>query len=88
MWIRSQDKENLIPLNGGTIKISRNDNAIFADSLIDSDCYWKIGEYATNERAIEVQGQIEEKLAFNSTHDEIIGGKKIIGETVFEMPQE
>lgn len=88
MFIRGQDKENLIPLNGGTIKISRNDNKIFADSLIDTDCYWKIGEYATKERAIQVQNDIEKQLTFNSSHDEIIGSKKYVGETVFEMPQE
>lgn len=71
MWIRSQDKEILIKVDG--LRIEKNKIVIET-----SDWYIVLGEYSTNEKAIKVLNMIQEYI-------EDLGA--ITARNVFIMPQ-
>jgi hypothetical protein len=70
MWIRSQDKEILLDVNAITKETT---NKIFG--WISGDCYFNIGQYDTDERALQIVDEIHKLLVSLAPH------------TVFEMPE-
>ncbi|KOF56643.1 MULTISPECIES: hypothetical protein [Clostridium] len=77
MWIRSQDKKDLLNAHR---RIHAVDQAVYADSM-------RIGRYKTNERALEVVDMIQNQLVVGSSSDVILHGKRIMQENVFQMPE-
>ena len=86
LWIRSQNKENLINANKIQIADVHNiyKNAIWGDDTL-------LGEYSTKEKALNVLDMIEKKIIENNT---IICNEKdwakYIGtiNNVFQMPDD
>ena len=86
IWIRSQDKENLINVNKIQIADFHNmyKNAIWGDDIL-------LGIYSNKEKALKVLDMIEKKLIENNT---IICNEKEwakyvgIRNCVFQMPQD
>lgn len=76
MWIRSQDKKELI----NTTRIQADYQALYADNVA------AIGRYASNERALEVLDMIQNQIVIGTSSDRIVQGEKITKETVFQMP--
>jgi hypothetical protein len=82
MWIKSQSKHKLLNIKAfqvieGLIEGFSNDGE-----------GWTLGEYATEERALEVLDQIQEKLTDGHRSDVIVGATRVYRENVFEMPEE
>lgn len=77
MWIRSKDKNTLVCCE----HIEVDENRIYGGD-------YQIGEYATEERAVEVLDMIQERIIRGTEFDEIYSGKKTISQFVFQMPQE
>ena len=86
IWIRSQNKENLINANKIQIADVHNiyKNAIWGDNV-------KLGIYSTKEKALKVLDMIEKKIIENNT---IICNEKdwarCVGKIncVFQMPKD
>lgn len=85
MLIRSQDKRLLIDLSNRVIGVS-NEFVYIADNVCDR--YGKvtfIGQYATEERAVEVLGKIQDSYEYSLYTDcNLIQAMNV----VFEMPEE
>jgi hypothetical protein len=84
MWIRSQDKTDLIDAKRISVSGKRIINAVLDDD------YDILGEYETKERAIKVldkiQHQMENVTCANNIYDD---GQTIShSEVVFQMPKE
>lgn len=98
LWIRSQDKRNLVKCNGSvnatnfninTIVINTNEQfkqescKIFVDNLA-------VGMYSSTKRAVEILDDIQDKL--NIRHSDNCGAEFIILNEVvpmiYEMPEE
>ena len=63
LWIRSQDKEVLLKIENIS---TDNENWVLGNLISDDNkciCdYWKLGHYATKERALEVLDEIQNIL--------------------------
>lgn len=87
MWIRSQDRNILVTTDflyvGNTgngaekeVKCIKNDNKI------------TLGEYKSEERALEVLDMIQTRIIKGTTFDYINNSKRTTKEFVFQMPEE
>lgn len=87
LWIRSQDKEDLIKVDN--LGLAYREKYNFMDKIGDIDNYCicqfiddyhiKLGTYKTKERAIEVLDEIETEI------QNYVGTKN---EIVYQMPEE
>ncbi|CAL83923.1 hypothetical protein FDF29_09775 [Clostridium botulinum] len=77
MWIRSKNKDTLVCCKN-----------IEADGLSIYGEHYFLGEYATEERAIQVLDMIEDRIMQGTRFDEIQSGKRKTRDFVFQMPQE
>ncbi|NFD28818.1 hypothetical protein EXN57_02125 [Clostridium botulinum] len=80
MWIRNQDKSVLGTLN----VIQVNKNIIYGN--IGGSENGILGEYETEERALEVLDMIEDRIMQGTKFDEIQNGKRKTRDFVFQMP--
>lgn len=82
MWIRSKNKRYL-----GDYK----ELVIISKSILgysnSTDDSTSLGEYATEERALEVLDQIEHRLIQGSSHDDMNGNRRVQKQFVFQMPE-
>ena len=86
LWIRTQDRKKLVLIN--TLAIAENTSRSILGFGIDSHVKVELGDYDTEERALEVLDEIQELLepvhiADISKKEEIIGAN-----ILYEMPQE
>lgn len=81
LWVRSQDKENLIPI--------KNPICVYDNKIVykESASYiMTLAEYKTKERAIEVLDEIEERIMLINTiniskdRDSLIACKNVLTE--------
>lgn len=82
MWIRSQDREQLINANG----IYASGNEMYA---YNTEAEEPIGTYATRERCIEIIDELQARLdALNiaGIHDFLLADAGVTG--VYQMPEE
>ncbi|EPY6430848.1 hypothetical protein [Clostridium sporogenes] len=75
MWIRSKGKDVLVCCEN-----------IEADGLSVYGGHYFLGEYATEQRAIEVLDMIEDRVMQGTRFDEIQNGKRKTRDFVFQMP--
>ena len=82
LWIRSQDRMNLVQIKQISINYYNNKQIIAnykPDQYENSGCYYELlGTYETNERALEVLNYIQSELADTNNTDILI----------FVMPKE
>ena len=82
LWIRSQDRMNLVQIKQISINYYNNKQIIAnykPDQYENSGCYYELlGSYETNERALEVLNYIQSELADTNNTDILI----------FVMPKE
>ena len=66
LWIRSQDRMNLVKINQVSLNYQNNKQIIanyIPDIYENSSCYYELlGTYKTKERAIEVLDEIQDKM--------------------------
>lgn len=79
IWIRSQDKKRLI---------NTSNLQVFGTCLKSSDVNFALGNYKSEERALEVLDQIHNVVARNSSRDYLSGKYRVNQNYVFEMPKE
>lgn len=86
LWIRTQDRKKLILIN--TLAIAENTSRSILGFGIDGHVKVELGDYDTEERALEVLDEIQELL--EPVHIADISKKEgIIGANIlYEMPQE
>lgn len=97
LWIRSQKGLTLKKVNELTVEHKAGENIYF----ITDGRYCVLGEYETNERALEVLGEIERAIkcicVVRDTNDEILNNilkekdtKKFMTENlyIYHMPEE
>ncbi|MBY6950314.1 hypothetical protein [Clostridium botulinum] len=77
MWIRSKGKDVLVHCKN-----------IEVDGANIYGSHYFLGEYSTEERAIEVLDLIQKRIIEGSKFDEIYSGKRKTRDFVFQMPQE
>lgn len=77
MWIRSKNKDTLVCCEN-----------IEVDGISVYGGHYFLGEYATEERAIEVLDLIQKRIIEGSKFDDIYNGKRTTRDFVFQMPQE
>ena len=90
IWIRSQDRENLIKIENITID---NENYVLGNLVSDDNkgiCdYWRLGKYKTKERALEVLDDIHNVLKGNvENHINKFDLYRENNVIVYEMPKE
>lgn len=91
LWIRSQDKERIIKINqldvmelDTDVDPRYNHFGIYANEYL-------VGEYKSNERALEVLDEIHQKLIYLETLEIVPDSYKILPKdtsNVYEMPKE
>lgn len=85
LWIRSQYKEGLIKVNN-ELYLSENDGKFRIETL-----EFRLGEYKTKERALEVLDEIQEAIEHNGFKEERYvmahGCYETIKKKVYEMPK-
>lgn len=93
LWVRSQDKENLIPI--------KNPICVYDNKIIykESASYViTIGEYKTKERALEVLDEIQRTIAKNQSLISLMhnftdlkgneeGVAQIFKDMIYQMPE-
>lgn len=86
LWIRTQDRKKLVLIN--TLAIAENTSRSILGFVIDGHVKVELGDYDTEERALEVLDEIQELL--EPVHIADISKKEgIIGANIlYEMPQE
>lgn len=86
LWIRTQDRKKLVLIN--TLSIAENTSRSILGFGIDGHVKVELGDYDTEERALEVLDEIQELL--EPVHIADISKKEgIIGANIlYEMPQE
>ncbi len=88
LWIRSQDKEDLIKAYNFRI-LNQSDIAINVEFNGSSLEYLVIGRYSTKERALEVLDEIQTKIAtYDYQHTNNTKNYLIYECCVYEMPQD
>jgi len=75
MWLRSQDKTELIKVN----RVQAENYRIYTFPSSDSASWVELGNYDTKQRAMEVLDEIQEQLVKQNN--------TTFGMKVFEMPQ-
>ena len=98
LWIRSQDRERLMKINGLNY-VGHNDNYVINGYGTNECDNYDLGLYKTKERALEVLDEIQGKIAQNEClksmisklsnvkgEEEKIG--KLFKEMIYEMPKE
>jgi len=92
LWIRSQDRENLVQVN--RIFITKyNDYEIVCEMPFENDGVLTLGAYKTEERALEVLDEIQNLLVIPSRNNltyELadLNLKCYMISKVYEMPKE
>ncbi|RXI50670.1 hypothetical protein DP130_01500 [Clostridium tetani] len=81
--IRSQSRETL----GNYKELGINKNRILGYSHVSEYCTC-LGEYKTEERALEVLDMIQERIISGTKSDSIWNGTRTTKDCVFEMPEE
>ena len=86
LWIRTQDRKKLVLIN--TLAIADDDSGSILGFGIDGHVKVELGDYDTEERALEVLDEIQELL--EPVHIANISKKEgIIGANIlYEMPEE
>lgn len=86
MWIRSQDKEELVNVQ----RFSAYGGKVVAVNLENDGDYITLGRYETNLRAIEVLDEIQHQLINVSSSESVYDDGQTINhyEVVYEMPKE
>ncbi len=90
MWIRSQDKLELVDVRRIIVfKCSDKRYRIVNQYRCteDSDDYDILGEYNTEQRAIEILHEIQRQLVIGTEYDDITAGIRYIHQRVFNMPE-
>ncbi|EKO1912212.1 hypothetical protein PZQ55_001250 [Clostridium botulinum] len=77
MWIRSKGKDVLVHCEH-----------IEVDGANVYGAHYFLGEYATEERAIEVLDEIQDRMIKGTRFDDIYNGKRTTRDFIFQMPQE
>lgn len=77
MWIRSKDKDVLVHCEN----IEVDGESVYGG-------HYFLGEYATEQRAMEVLDMIEDRVIKGNKFDDIYNGKRTTRDFVFQMPQE
>lgn len=93
MWIRSQDKSELI--NSERMVVNGNDVCILSVTEINDASYIKVGTYATQKRAVEVLDELQEMIENAVSWNIHIpycdldnqGYNERITQAVFQMPE-
>lgn len=94
LWIRSQDKMNLVKIRQISLDYS-NKKKIIANYMPDlfenSGCYFELlGTYKTKERALKVLDEIQEHIGFLNV--EMCAGRfgelDFQSDIIFQMPKE
>ena len=90
LWIRTQDRMNLVKINQVSLNYQNNKQIIanyIPEIYENSSCYYELlGTYKTKERALEVLGEIEERIMLiNTIHiakdtDSLIACKNVLTE--------
>lgn len=81
MWIKSQNKHKL--LNIKAFQVIEG----LIEGFSDDGEGWTLGEYANEERALEVLNQIEQRLIRGCEHDDMTGNRRTQKQFVFQMPE-
>lgn len=83
MWIRSQDKRNLVNVKAfvivKTVICGNIDGGVNGTGTL--------GSYATEQRALEILDDIENQLTTLVESDNIIAGERITSVFVYQMPE-
>lgn len=100
LWIRSQDKDDLIKVCSLEVASRSNDKYTIL-TLINSSTVVDLGTYETKERALEVLGEIDERIMLLNTlsiakdRDTLLAFKNALPEEKlqglaypYEMPKE
>ncbi|EQB3099702.1 hypothetical protein [Clostridium botulinum] len=77
MWIRSKCKDVLVHCEN-----------IEVDGVSVYGGHYFLGEYDTEQRAMEVLDMIEDRVIKGNKFDDIYNGKRTTRDFVFQMPQE
>ena len=87
LWVRSQDKEDLVKVSGMRINYLRENELI---GYVDYDESITLGEYATKERALEVLDEIQKMLDGRWIKEKIPSAsmQNIFPIMLYEMPKE
>lgn len=90
LWIRTQDRMNLVKINQVSLNYQNNKQIIanyIPEIYENSSCYYELlGTYKTKERALEVLDEIEERIMLINTiniakdTDSLIACKKVLTE--------
>ena len=90
LWIRSQDRMNLVKINQVSLNYQNNKQIIanyIPEIYENSSCYYELlGTYKTKERALEVLDEIEERIMLINTiniakdTDSLIACKNVLTE--------
>ena len=71
LWIRTQDRMNLVKINQVSLNYQNNKQIIanyIPEIYENSSCYYELlGTYKTKERALEVLDEIEERIMLINT---------------------
>ena len=87
LWIRSQDKMKLIQNSKFFIEVLSD--CVWIEDVSDDKCHWKLAEYATKKRALEVLDEIQSKIATLNFQNHFIGTDfNIIESNIYQMPEE
>ena len=91
MWVRTQDKMQLVKINEIHIKVDEDGFVgIWVDDKKESLKYF-LGTYKSKERAIEVLDEIQNKIEGKRVLIDAYGGieiKKKDNNKVYQMPEE
>lgn len=96
MWIRSQNKKELLNVNFVEVagkEVCGYQHAIFIGDYSCNNEWGSnnkilLGKYETEERALEVLDEIHQNLITCVKSDRIISGEKIVSVAVYQMPKE
>jgi DNA replicative helicase MCM subunit Mcm2 (Cdc46/Mcm family) len=87
MWIRSQKKNNLIDVHGFTIRCSPY---VPENQYSICDCSeegWVLGQYESEQRCIEILGEIQKWMCHGTEGYEERGDCKVLTYAIFQMPE-
>ena len=94
LWIRSQDKMNLVQIKQISLNYQDNKQVIanyVPEQYENSGCYFELlGTYKTKERALEVLDEIQEHIGFLNVEmcAERFGELDFQSDIIFQMPKE
>lgn len=98
LWIRTQDRMNLVKINQVSLNYQNNKQIIanyIPEIYENSSCYYELlGTYKTKERALEVLDEIQKYITPTlSLLDDTLNGKQVcqvgnILSMVYQMPKD